>query len=1243
MNKLLNRFAWGIAIALWLLISMYFWRMLDLYWFGSLWVWIPLILLVKKFYLWEDFIEKRLKYFAEAIVSNESPLLTSPQGRGIIQEKEKLIDKDVELVDNSLSEEVFESREKIKIVDELEIIKEKPQFQYATIAEEKLEKVEEVPWIFDIYMEKIGEYIKDFFATNTLAKIWWILIFLAVIYFLKWVAGMFWEAIWSVWRLLIGFVVWFTTFGIGTFIYSRWNKNEGLILMGLSILINYSVILSWRYLIWENISGWDWFLTEGITFILLILNTIFWVITSLVYNSRTLLIFSFVFAYLNPFIIGASSNWNPYTLVWYSLIVSFWGLFLSKIYAWKEIIKQKIYSSDFNILLLIAFILWNILILMAPFSDTSGWIIKMISSVVLSAITIYTFWNNKKSQWKDSTVGIVHLFLTSYVFVFLLLLIWWWKWDILNSWISFLTYIWILLWFFAVSISLLKNNKNNSLLEISLFIPLLLFLWILLTGQAFSWLALLIVFILSYLMGFVFLQKSMWSILSYVYFILMWIFIFASDFSLLAESSMYEFPKFITLIIVSFVFLFSTYYFSRKKWLSNLYSIWTIWTILILFPIIITKASAFGLSSWDIFKGWIFTTLSHVYISVIAIIIFALSNWILPFMNKNILEDRANIWNLIIWSLAWVLFIAFQIYNFWEAYFPWIAQWLAFGWLAVVYFIQSYFIVQKIWTLTSWDSSEEDSKSLRNIFYSYAGISLSLFSLAIAFVFSDYPEIISTVWLFEATILYYFYSQSPLSISPNGREETQTWETKLLIAWNILFAIGIFKLGLLLDIVHKEDYKFLVSFGIIAASLILNIRFIDKIKSSVASWLHYILHIIWIWVLGALLSQIIISNGHGWSTFWISAFILILGFFYSLLKTDFLKWFFVFILWAFALFHIGGVDYIFGKLSRDEKEYLKVLQYIVSWIVIANYFVWKKSPLLTSPQRRGIAKDYFSKIILVIVSLYSFIISNIYILDIFEEIFGHFSLTIYWGVIASVLLFYGIAKDIIKFRTIGLYFIMLTSAKIFLYDVWMLWNTSSRVVAFMWLGILFIAISTFYTKRYGNNILGELSLDNLKDDDIEKSPLNQSSKTKPLSWILTPSQEQEAASQVKSKKQKKSKVKSTKGFSPLKKKETKKLKKTENSFMEKLENVNIDNVKVVRFIPKKSEKFTIRAKNLMRVSQLVIKQTWKTSFKPKELNGIYNYVIANYKSNLSRREYDKLRTTLKQFIDEGGEVEIVKK
>jgi uncharacterized membrane protein len=54
----------------------------------------------------------------------------------------------------------------------------------------------------------------------------------------------------------------------------------------------------------------------------------------------------------------------------------------------------------------------------------------------------------------------------------------------------------------------------------------------------------------------------------------------------------------------------------------------------------------------------------------------------------------------------------------------------------------------------------KSDENLKNVFYTFIGISVSLFSIAVAFVFSNYPEIITTTWLFEATILYYFYSKN---------------------------------------------------------------------------------------------------------------------------------------------------------------------------------------------------------------------------------------------------------------------------------------------------------------------------------------------------------------------------------------------------------------------------------------------------------------------------------------------------
>ena len=102
-------------------------------------------------------------------------------------------------------------------------------------------------------------------------------------------------------------------------------------------------------------------------------------------------------------------------------------------------------------------------------------------------------------------------------------------------------------------------------------------------------------------------------------------------------------------------------------------------------------------------------------------------------------------------------------------------------------------------------------------------------------------------------------------------------------------------------------------------------------------------------------------------------------------------------------------------------------------------------------------------------------------------------------------------------------------------------------------------------------------------------------------------------------------------------------KEKNNFFMEKLTKIDVSNIKVIRFFPNKSENFTIRAKNIMRLAVSIEWKMKKNNFKPWELLEVYNHVIKNYKTKLSRREYDKIRTSIKMFIDEWGRIEIVEK
>ena len=1137
MTKLLNRFAWLLSLALWLSIAIYIDR--DAF----VW-WIILWIVIKFLFLSENFIWDRLDFFADWIKEYVGT-----------KDKKNILNIDKKEEENEIIEEVVELENESVIVQE-EVEVENNNYIVEKIEEEKTIDLENSikyvsqstePTAFDIFMEKVWNYIKDFFSTNLLAKLGWILVFLAVVYFLKWAAIYAWEVIWPVWRIIVGILVWFTTYFAWVKIHDKY-ENEWIILMWTGILINFAVILSWRYLIWDN---WmSWFIAPWITFILLILNTVFWVLTSMIYNSKTLLIFSFIFAYLNPFIIWADSNWEPYTLIWYSFIVSLGALFIAQ--------------RETNLtLIILSFIFWNLLFLVAPFSDSIWWSAKIILTSVFSILTIVLA---SKFNWFNfnSKTALLYLFSWTYLFIILNLLNWG---NILSENVSFIVYNIIIIglfWFTIKLLNSLKKSENKIELSFVLFIPLLILSAILFSENLIFIPFVLVFTLIIYLIWFIFLWKIS-NIFSYIYFWILALFILLFNFDITFNIADLSQIEFITMIISSLLFLFSSYYYSFKKGLVWLFALWTIWTVLILSPII-TK-------TWD-----------FMFLSVVSIIIFAIANLILPLINSKLLKkDNLNV--LITWSLAWALFFAFEIYNFWEEHFSWMAEWFAFLGLAIVYFIQWYFVANKL----GFENMKEDTQ-LQNTFYSFIWISISLFSVAVAFVFADTPSIISTVWLFEATILYFFYSKNS--------------NIKLFWAATILFIIWLGKFWILINDVESEQYLFLISFSVILSSFILNLYFINKVKENEEIHnIHHFLHLIWMWIMWLLLLKIIPSTGHGWSLLWISIFITILWYFYSKFNFTFLKILFLILIWGFWIFHIISLNVVFGKLEFDNLVYLKIIQYIVSGIVISNLFIWNKNNLV----------KFFNKTLIIIISLYCFIISNLFVLDLFFDIFKESTLTIYWGLIASGLLVYWIQKDLIKYRTIWLYFLALTSAKIFLFDVWQIANTNSRVAVFAILWVIFIIISTLYTKRFWDNLLWEFSLSNLKseDDDLEEDIIkNKEEKINKKHIVENNDIEDE---------------------------------KEENPFMKKLKKVDIEEIKVVRFTPNNWDKFTIRAKNLIRVSKLIIEKTWKTSFKSGELQNMYDFVIKSYKTDLSRREYDKIRTLVKDFIISGWEVELVKK
>ena len=302
-----------------------------------------------------------------------------------------------------------------------------------------------------------------------------------------------------------------------------------------------------------------------------------------------------------------------------------------------------------------------------------------------------------------------------------------------------------------------------------------------------------------------------------------------------------------------------------------------------------------------------------------------------------------------------------------------------------------------------------------------------------------------------------------------------------------------------------------------------------------------------------------------------------------------LKVFFIVWLTWFLLLHIWESESIFRKIDRNNLEYLRILQYISTALLWWAVLFWNKINKQT----------FLNTFVNIIFAIYLLVITSIYVYDIFNTTFA---ITIYWWVTASIMLFYGLAKDIVKLRTIWLYLVTLTTIKIFFNDIWSIDDTVLRVIALIVIWTLFIIISTMYTKRYWNNIIKEFSPNNL---------LNKKVTRKPHPWIPSPSQEKEA---------------------------TKKW-----LINEKIEDIDIWNIGSVQF-KFKTETVSIRAVNLVKITKLVInKLNWQTVFKKNELKNIYTYVKTNYKSDLSKANYDKIISILERFVKEWWEVKLIEK
>jgi len=541
--------------------------------------------------------------------------------------------------------------------------------------------------------------------------------------------------------------------------------------------------------------------------------------------------------------------------------------------------------------------------------------------------------------------------------------------------------------------------------------------------------------------------------MQYLFFIVLGFFVLFMNFSIkinfadfdLSQVAFLDFQSY-GIIFVSFLFLLVAYAFSFFAGLEYLYFLGSIFCVFMLLPILQRTGNL-------------------RLVSMISVLFFSLANIFLPFVNSLLLRSKLR--NLIFSLIIGVIFLVGEIFYFLfaDTGASKITLGFVFLLLAILYFVLTYAMflkieVEKKSLITKKETIE--NFDFKNILYSFLGISISLFSLSVAYVFSSRQEMIVIVWLLESSVLLYFYEKIK--------------DYKIFLASFLTLFLGVIKLGFLLELSWYKDFFNFIPLVIIFLSNLLSLYFLRFEKRSFR-YFYDVLHFLVLLFIFVIIEKIIPLERIGFSFFVFSLFFVIISVCYSLFYSAKIRYGFLLISSIFALVHIIGIDLYFNNINLTYSESFKIFHYLATSFFILSVVLFN---ILAKELK---LQDLFDKKLLnsfsVIASIYFFIITTKYIYLFFDN--NPFSITIYWGLLAFVFLYYGIVKNFIKYRTIGLYILVLTILKILIFDIWSsLDDALLRVVALMIVGVLMIIISLLYTKKYGGNLKGEFNFTNLQ-------------------------------------------------------------------------------------------------------------------------------------------------------------------
>jgi Predicted membrane protein (DUF2339) len=655
-------------------------------------------------------------------------------------------------------------------------------------------------------------WIHEFFSDRPLAKIGGILIFLSALFFL----WLIFDAVGPVWKVTLWLLFWFFLIGVGAYLDSRDISTEARVVIGVWIAINYLTILSGRYLLIASFTGGNSPLFSDIfaTFALL-LNSALAVILALVYRSRALLGFAFIFAYLTPFLVNAKTSSVPLFTIYTTLITLSISIILS-------FLSRKGKSENLLFLQVIGILGMTTLFGLAVLDIDWAELLILYAWLLTSAIGLgWYFYKNRISpmgllSWVYAVLTLsafaengflalifATLACTLFVLFFVLQGLLFFPWLLLFSGISFL------LWL----IGFWMDGSHA-------------FGYLLLFGSSiFVLLSFLIIRLSSVML-------SVFSVFAFGLFLILW----AGSIGYHAE----DMPSILSLRIIALLVLLGSSIFASRLRTGIVFFLWIIMSgILLIYPDTTEMLPFFSIVSGGIYLA----------LSLIA-----------PYILTQ-KEQKIEHYGFLLGSLPIsAIVITYSIYQFLHVGASGMTLGFAYIVLAWLYLAYGYISASRFYPMQSTSTSElhQDQKQLILILFA---LPLSLFTFALAFVFGDKPGIMSLAWILEATILYGVYMKMN--------------NIRISIFAHIVLTIGIMKEVLFsMSLMEKDWYGFGI-LAIMLASLISGVVLFRK--NNEASRTPYdILHIFWILGIGIGMAEIFPSTGTGWSLLGSTIVLLIL-------------------------------------------------------------------------------------------------------------------------------------------------------------------------------------------------------------------------------------------------------------------------------------------------------------------------------------------------------------------------------